>query len=159
MTPSTFLAQLSPPSSEWPHYVTTTASTSPPPSSVYHPSPSYREDPAGGSGNDDYHFFGHGGLDLASSFINQNKESPLRLNNGQSQQQTEPTTIDDGDADIGDEIHLANMAFMNASKTGHPHHQEQQQQQRIKETHEGYATSYGAPDEDDGLAMNDPLSN
>lgn len=163
MTPSTFLTHLSSPTSDWPHYVTTPTSAASPPtsSSVYHPTPSYREDPTSGNGSDDYHFFSHGGLDLASSFISHggNKDSPSLRLSGQSQQ-SEQT---DDDADIGDEIHLANMAFINTSKTGHHHHQHHhQEQQRAKNSGSQSfpASDYDAPDEEENeacttMAMND----
>ena len=157
MTPSTFLSHLSSPTSDWPHYVTTPASTASPPSSVYHPTASYREDGTAGSGSDDYHFFtSHAGLDLASSFISghpqQSKDSPsLRLQS----QQAEPT---DEDADIGDEIHLANMAFINASSNNKAGHRQHHHQEQRTKTAEGYPPPNDYNDDaTDALAnINDP---
>lgn len=84
------------------------------------------------------------------------KESPTLRLNSQSQHSKQ---IDD-DADIGDEIHLANMAFINAAKTGHHHHHQEQQRSKTTETHGFSAPSYGSPneEEDEGsvtMAMND----
>lgn len=132
VTPSPFLANLSAsPSPDWPHYVTATTTTSTTASSpVYHhppaptQHPTYREDHEDvGATSDAYQFFvSHGALDLASSFINQtannasNKESdPSMASHLRRLGASQPEATDD---DIGDEIHLANMAFMNASKTG-----------------------------------------
>jgi hypothetical protein len=203
VTPSTFLAHLSAsPSPDWPHYVNatpTTTTTSTASSPVYHhphpptQHPTYREsdepDEDVGANSDDYHFFAsHGGLDLASSFINQNsnnsssnntnnKESDPSLASqlqclGPSQPQP-PEVTDDDDADIGDEIHLANMAFMNTttSKTGlqhlqqqHHHHHLQQHQKTHNKTAEEeeyppHSGDFGTADGDDDdqvvLSLND----
>lgn len=135
VTPSSYLAHLSSPTSDcWPHYVTT-------------PTPSYRDDSAsgnngGGNGSsDDYHFFGHhGGLDLAAAT---SSSSTMRHS--------------DDDADIGDEIHLANMAFMNASSSSsnkgavhhHHHHQETPRQSK------SYPDDYVDDGQHDSLDIND----
>ncbi|XP_046455676.1 homeobox protein aristaless-like [Daphnia pulex] len=171
----------------------------PPPPTQQHPT--YREsdepddhgteeDVGVGANSDDYHFFAsHGALDLASSFMNQNsnnsssnnatnnKESDPSLASqlqrlGPSQPQQPPDVTDD-DADIGDEIHLANMAFMNAtSKTGlhlqhHHHHLQQQQQHHHQKTNDTktadeedyppHSGDFGAADADDEvvLSLND----
>lgn len=66
----------------------------------------------------DEYFFGHSNMDLASSF--NNKEQRI----GSTETHTAiahppeslPMNNEEGD-DIGDEIHLANMAFMNAKST------------------------------------------
>lgn len=172
----------------------------PPPPTQQHPT--YREsdepddhgteeDVGVGANSDDYHFFAsHGALDLASSFMNQNsnnsssnnatnnKESDPSLASqlqrlGPSQPQQPPPDVTDDDADIGDEIHLANMAFMNAtSKTGlhlqhHHHHHLQQQQHHHQKTNDTktadeedyppHSGDFGAADADDEvvLSLND----
>ena len=196
VTPSTFLAHLSAsPSPDWPHYVnaaTTTTTTSTASSPVYHhpppptQHPTYREtdDPADqedvGASSDDYHFFAsHGGLDLASSFINQNsnnsnannKESdPSLASQLQRLGPSQPPDVTDDEADIGDEIHLANMAFMNAtSKTGlhlqhhhhhlqqHHHHQKTNDTKTAAEDYPPHSGDFGAADSDDEvvLSLND----
>lgn len=200
MTPSTFLAHLSAsPSPDWPHYVNatpTTTTTSTASSPVYHhphpptQHPTYREsdepDEDVGANSDDYHFFAsHGGLDLASSFINQNSNnsSSNNTNNKESDPSlasqlqrlgpSQPPEVTDDDADIGDEIHLANMAFMNTttSKTGlqhlqqHHHHHHLQQHQKThnktaeEEEYPPHSGDFGTADGDDDdqvvLSLND----
>ncbi|XP_057378365.1 retinal homeobox protein Rx-like isoform X2 [Daphnia carinata] len=191
VTPSPFLAHLSAsPSPDWPHYVTTTATTttSTASSPVYHhpapptQHPTYREDHENqeedgsvtiGASADDYHFFvSHGALDLASSFMNPTG------NNANSDKESDPSLASqlrrldasqseaaaDDDGDIGDEIHLANMAFMNASsKTGLHHLHHQVHEPKSSKTandfapHSGaYATADGGGDDDDVvLSLND----
>lgn len=190
VTPSPFLAHLSAsPSPDWPHYVTTTATTttSTASSPVYHhpapatQHPTYREDHENqeedggvtiGANSDDYHFFvSHGALDLASSFINQTannsgnnanaKESDPSLASQLRRLGASQSEAADDDGDIGDEIHLANMAFMNASKTGLHHLHHHLHQPKTSKTandftphSDDYATADGG-DDDVVLSLND----
>lgn len=79
--------------------------------------------------------------------------------------------VDDDDEDIGDEIHLANMAFMNAAKIvqNHHHHHVQHLSKSINDddgsVYAPASAGFGAPpddvddDDDDGAGVLSGIAN